>query len=310
MKGFKGNEKAWSDWRYKFRVEASRCFQQAAAILDWAEDKYDQQISESDIQQVAAKENWKDMANFDMQLHGDLVSLMEERTEGFEIVRNTKTEVGLDAQRRLNHKYDPRDPLRNIQFLEKLLAPSQVGSSDVVASMERLEQELRVVRQRFEDDVQDLWESIHMVCIQKICPKILRDHLAVQAASIDSSEQQRLTIGKFLQANVHVGQERRPWIFTPLPKSKEARKAAKGKNKGSKSKKFDGNLFWCDASGHMMEDCQKKVAGKSKTAQSPTASEPKGKGKSKGGQCKKGASSLDEWPDEQEEQPSGEKSSE
>ena len=26
----------------------------------------------------------------------------------------------------------------------------------------------------------------HMVCIQKICPKILRDHLAVQAPSIDS----------------------------------------------------------------------------------------------------------------------------
>ena len=63
-------------------------------------------------------------------------------------MRNTKTEVGLDAWRRLNHKYDPRNPLRNIQLLEKLLAPSQVGYADVVASMERLEQELRVVRQR------------------------------------------------------------------------------------------------------------------------------------------------------------------
>ena len=36
------------------------------------------------------------MANFNMQLHGDLVSLMEECTEGFEIVCNTKTEVKLD----------------------------------------------------------------------------------------------------------------------------------------------------------------------------------------------------------------------
>ena len=80
---------------------------------------------------------------------------MEECTEGFDIVRNTKTEVGLDARRRLNHKYDPRNPLRNIQLLEKLLAPSQVGYSDVVASMERPEQEL--VRQRFGDDVQNLW---------------------------------------------------------------------------------------------------------------------------------------------------------
>ena len=61
-------------------------------------------------------------------------SLMEECTKGFEIVRNTKTEVGLDAWRRLNHKYDPRNPLRNMQLMEKLLAPSPVCYSDVVAS--------------------------------------------------------------------------------------------------------------------------------------------------------------------------------
>ena len=39
MKGFKGDEKAWPDWRYKFRVEASTCFRQAAAILDCV-DRY------------------------------------------------------------------------------------------------------------------------------------------------------------------------------------------------------------------------------------------------------------------------------
>ena len=201
MVGFKGDEKAWHHWRHKFRFVPSRCFGQAAAILDWAEDRYDQPISESGTEQIDAKENWVDVANTNMQLHGDLASLMEECTEGFEIVRNTKTEVGLDAWRRLNHKCDPRNPLRNIQLLEKLLAPTQVGYSDVVASMERLEQELRVVRQRLGGDVQNLWTSIHIVCIQKICPKIPRDHLAVQVTSIDSLE--RLTIEKFLQANVH-----------------------------------------------------------------------------------------------------------
>ena len=185
MKSFQGDEKARPDWMYKFHVEGSRSFRQAATILDWAEDMFDQPIAESDSQRVAAKEIWVDMANLNMQLHGDLVSLMQECTEGFEIVRNTKTEVGLDAWRRLNHKYDPFNPLRNIQLLEKLLAPPQVGYADVVGSMERLEQELRVVRQRFGDDVQNLWRSIHMVCIQKICPKTLKHHLAVHASPID-----------------------------------------------------------------------------------------------------------------------------
>ena len=306
MQGIKGDEKAWPDWRYKFRAEASKSFRQAAAILDWAQDMYDQPISESDIQQVVAKENWADMANFIMKLHGDLVSLMEECTGGFETVRNTKTEVGLDVWRRLNHKYDPRNPPRNTQLLEKLLAPSQVGYADVVASMERLLQELRVVRQRFGDDVQNLWKSIHMVCIQKICPKFLRNHLAVQASSIDSPEKQGLTIEKFLQANVH-GAGATPMDVDALAKTKGGKKGGKGKDKEPEAKKFDGNCFWCGAPGHVMKDCRKKAAGKPETVQSPRTPEPKAKGKGKGGQGKKGASSLDGWPDGQEEQPSGEK---
>ena len=85
MKGFKEDEKASPDWRYKFRVEASRCFRQAAAIRDWAEDRYDQLISESDIERAAAKEKWVDMSNLNMQLHGDSFSLMEEYTRGLKL---------------------------------------------------------------------------------------------------------------------------------------------------------------------------------------------------------------------------------
>ena len=96
--------------------------------------------------------------------------------------------------------------------------------------MERLEQGLRVVRQRFGDDVQNLWKSIHMVCIQKICPKILRDHLAVQAASIDSPEKQRLTINKFLQANVH-GSGASPMDVDDLAKTK-----GKAKTEGARQR--------------------------------------------------------------------------
>ena len=188
MKRFKGDEKGLAG----FRVEASRCFRQAA------EDRYDQWISESDIEQGAAKENWFDMTIFNMQLLCD--------------------PVGLDARRRLNHKYHPRKSLRTIQLLERLLAPTKVGYADVVASMERLEQELRVVRRGFGDVVQNLRKSIHMVCTRTICPKIFR-HL----------EKQRLTIDKFLLANVHGSGASPMDVDTPLPRPKEARKAAKEK---------------------------------------------------------------------------------
>ena len=216
-----------------------------------------------------------------------------EESEGFENVRDTKTEVGLDAWRRLNRKYDPRNPLRNIQLLEKMLAPTQVGYSDVVASMERLEQELRVVRQRFGDDEQNFWKSIHILCIQKICLKILRDHVAVQAASVDSPEKQRMTIEKFLEANMH-GSGASPMDVDALANTKGGKKGGKGKDKESMSKKFDGNCFWCGAHSHRMEDCQKNVVGMPQAPKSLRGSDPKPKSSGKGSKGKKGASSLDE----------------
>ena len=103
-----------------------------------------------------------------------------------------------------------------------------------------------------------------MVCIQKICPKLFRDHLAVQAASIDSLEKQRLRIEKFLQANVH-GSGATPMVVDALAKTKGGKKGGKGKDKESKTKKFDGHCFWCGAYGRVMKDCRKKAAGKPET---------------------------------------------
>ena len=189
----------------------------------------------------------------------------------------------------LSHKFDPRNPLRNIQLLEELLAPTQVGYSEVIARMERLEQEMRVVRQCFGDDVQDLWKSIHMVCIQKICPKILRDHLAAQASSIDAPEKQTLTIEKFLQASVH-GPGASPMDVDAFAKTNGGKQGGKGKDTSCKPGKFDGKCFWCGECGHTVEDCRKKAAGKRKTAQSPRASDSsKHNGKGKGDKGKKGA---------------------
>ena len=118
-------------------------------------------------------------------------------------------------------------PIEKHTIVGVLVAPSQVVYSDVVASMERLEQ---VVRQRLGDYVQDIWKWMHVVCVQKTCPKILRDHIAVEVSSIDSLEKQRRTVEKVLQANVH-GSERRPWMSMPLPRPREARKAARGKTR-------------------------------------------------------------------------------
>ena len=92
-----------------------------------------------------------------------------------------------------------------------------------------------------------------MVCIQKICPKILRDHLAAQASSIDSP------VSRSFCKRMYMGRERHPWMLT---RPKGGKEGGKGKDKEPETKKFDGNCFWCGAHGHAMKDCRKKAAGK------------------------------------------------
>ena len=75
-----------------------------------------------------------------------------------------------------------------------------------------------------------------LVCIQKICPKILRDHLGVQASSIDSPEQQRLTIEKFLQANAY-GPGATPMDVDALAKTKGGNTKGGKKGGGTRSLK-------------------------------------------------------------------------
>ena len=67
-----------------------------------------------------------------------------------------------------------------------------------------------------------------MILTVASCPTILRDHFAVQVASIDSLEKQRLTIEKILQANVH-GSKASPVMLMPLPRPREAGEAAREK---------------------------------------------------------------------------------
>ena len=66
-----------------------------------------------------------------------------------------------------------------------------------------------------------------------------------------------------------------------LAKTKGGKKGGKGKDKGGKSRKFEGNCFWCGACGYMMEDCQ-KAAGKPQVPKSPRGPDPMPKGKGKG----------------------------
>ena len=289
-------DKSVQDERLQRWWESMAGFRQAAGNLDWAKDGYDQPISESVIQQVGEKENWVDMAKFNMQLHGDLVSLMEERSVGFEIVRNTKTEVGLDAWRRLNHKYDRRNPLRNIQLLECCSRRRKL-------SIQTWLQAWRYSSKWFARDLASMCRTSGNGCTWCASRRFVRRSSVLTLLTPLRNREGR---SKNSSKRTCMGQERRPWMSMPLPRPGRQERR-QGERQGRQVEEDWRWLFLVWRVWSHDGILQKEAAGTWEVPKSPRGPGPKPKGKGKGGQGKKGAAPLDERPDGQEAQPSDEK---
>ena len=125
-------------------------------------------------------------------------------------------------------------------MLRKLLRPTQVGFNEVTQAIEKWEQDFRIIKHCCGNDIQKLWQQIHMVCIQEICPKTLKDHLAVQASSINNPDKQKVAVERFLQANVH-GSGASPMDVDALAKAKGGGKGKYAKaGKSGGTQKFEG----------------------------------------------------------------------
>ena len=83
-----------------------------------------------------------------------------------------------------------------------------------------------------------------------------------------------------------MGRERRPRMSTPLPRPREARKAARGKTREASQRSSKATISGVSRVV-TMEDCQKKAAGKPHVPKSLRGPDPKPKGKGKGGKGKK-----------------------
>ena len=111
-----------------------------------ADDMYDQPISE-------------------LGRHGKLEHAAPRRFVFFQW--KTKIDVGLDARRRLNHKYDPRHPLRNIQYWKRCLHRRKMATLTWSQAWRDSSKKCEL-----------------FVSVQNICSKIFRDHLVIQASSV------------------------------------------------------------------------------------------------------------------------------
>ena len=321
-------KRAWKSWAYKFESWFVSQYPDAGQqALDWAKEKGDTTIFDSDVQQKA--NTLTDLRKMDGHLHVALVSL----TSGmpYDVVFSARKKCGLDAWRRLNHVYEPWNPRSNMRLLRRILVQPRATLDGLRAAIDRWEADLVQRGNRDLDDPQKVTILLSMV------PESLEDHLEMNMSRLDTyvkarSEVISYTEQKAFKADADSGGAAPMELDAFKGNSKGSSKG----NKGGKGKGKDGNknnpdkdvvCHLCGKKGHRKANCwHAKANGGSgqppsqKGNSQPNTKNGKGKGQQKGkgqgkgskgkahaleGEAEGDQAAEQEWPDGDEPEREG-----
>ena len=224
-------------------------------------------------------------------LHSVLVSLTNMGTTAFELVKNTKPHMGLDAWRRLSRKFDPNNPTANLRLLRRILQPKQTSLDLLLSAIEQWEQDLSHYVERTNNPLSD---EMKRACVQTLCPSDLSTHLDMNITRLDSYDLLKREIERYCE-QVATRSGSAPMDISALsrPKGGKERKYPRGgKPKGNQGTgsgpgagsnvKFEGYCGRCGRWGHKKADCYSKTDCNGKAL--PAKEQPSGGvGTGKGG---------------------------
>jgi len=239
---FNGKESEWVGWKYAFCTWIAVQYDNGKAILDWAEEHISTEIT--DDEKVDAVSRFPKIAEVDIQLHTILVTLNDRKTAGFEIVRNTPRNSGLDAWRRLNKRYDPNNPQSNMHLLRKVMRPKPAALGALLTAIEDWESLYRVYQDKTGEHLSD---AMQRMCLHAMVPNDLLEHLELETIRLDTFAKTKLEIERYLEAK-----SSRESGANHMDIGEFSRKG-KGKGKGKKGGQggaFEGNCNRCGKKGH------------------------------------------------------------
>ena len=137
---FSGEYHDWPGWKEKIETAFAPGFKNGQKILDWAQEKGGEtDITKDMIEDLCREEGGRDAAKFNEFLYAKLIECLKPGTEPFNIVQNSGKTCGLNAWRRLNHRYDPDSVHTNLKILGKLMRPPKVMLSQLRNAIETWE---------------------------------------------------------------------------------------------------------------------------------------------------------------------------
>ncbi|CAE7534917.1 unnamed protein product [Symbiodinium natans] len=320
-------EKDFRVWKLKYVNWVQTAFKSAEKLLTDVLDDETSVVDAARFQSLTSKH--PDAERISAHLNATLLSVCEGKA--FAVVEKSfkGPSAGLDAFRRLCHRFDPQSEETDLSLLTQIvnLGPfSSTNPTEILAELERREEMMTKHETRTLDTLSDGFKHVMLL---KMLVDPLKTHMQLNLKSFDTYEKARAEVVHFLelQAQTQLASQSSQSLSSsstgPVPmdigslaqlgvKSVEELSSllasfSKGKGKGApnphgktpsgkgKSQKFTGNCNFCHRQGHKEADCWDKYPDK--------APKSKGKSKSKSKSAKgkdKSLNTLDESPQQQE----------
>ena len=143
---FQNDESKFKGFRMKLKTYVQAVFPEAHGAFDWAEDQdKDAPITRAKIQSFFvegdALDFIEDIWTLDSQLHVVLQALTE--GESHELTERAENRSGLDAWRRITHRFDPTTVGRRRNLLDSVLNPGTADLKKLRAFIEDWEKAVR-----------------------------------------------------------------------------------------------------------------------------------------------------------------------
>ena len=138
---FKGDEAQFSTWVKKLKnYFAAGHGRDARLMMDWAEERSSAPITDHDAQSKFA-DKLALLSRVEESLYSNLNSFTE--GEAFNLASNTTAGKGLEAFRKLCHRFNPKTAGRRTNIIASLTNPPQVKLDDLGSALEIWEEQVR-----------------------------------------------------------------------------------------------------------------------------------------------------------------------
>ena len=169
---FDGDERAWAEWALRFRALVREANDAIFDAIVWAECCGETDILQADLLTVDPQQGPK----IAVMIYNRLV--LHLKGDAFTVHQGVAAENGLEVWRRLVQRFAPTSPMRGLQLMLRVVAPSPAtGEDDVPVAIGRWERDVTALERDYKEVLSD---RMRVGILVKMIPRDLQEAVILQ----------------------------------------------------------------------------------------------------------------------------------